>query len=107
MRQLQRVMYWYGISLLNTLMQAYFSCPPSLVPPGVLPYKKRRKMERGQDPLKAGFVRAPKRGGDIGEPLTEMEAAAEKTRRKAARKQGGSGAFTAKRNVRKHQHIRR
>lgn len=76
------------------------------VPAGALPHTKRRKMERGMDPLKAGvFVRAPKKGGDVGEPLTEMEAAAQeegrKLARKLAKKQGSAGKFVPKRNVRK------
>jgi hypothetical protein len=43
----------------------------------VLPLKKRRKMNAGRDPLKGGFLRAPKRG-DAMESLTEAEAAAAK-----------------------------
>jgi hypothetical protein len=77
---------------------------------GVLPRKKARKMERAMDPLKTGFVRAPKRGGDVGEPLTEAEKAAEEEGRKLARKlakkgggPGGAGKFAPKRNVRKHR----
>ncbi|BDA46069.1 ATP-dependent RNA helicase dbp9 [Coccomyxa sp. Obi] len=79
--------------------------------PGALPQKKKRKMERGKDPLKGGFVRAPKRGGDIGEPLTEMEKAAqeegEKLARKLAKKQGKAGTFVPKRNVRKAKIFRK
>ncbi|KAK9906356.1 hypothetical protein WJX75_000482 [Coccomyxa subellipsoidea] len=71
--------------------------------PGMLPLKKKRKMERGKDPLKGGFVRAPKRGGDVGEPLTEMEQAAQeegqKLARKLAKKQGKAGTFVPKRNI--------
>ena len=48
---------------------------------GVLPFKKRRKLESGQDPLKGGFVRAPRRG-DASEPLTEAELAASKIKLK-------------------------
>ena len=43
------------------------------------------------DPLKTGFVRAPKRGGDVGEPLTEAEQAAEEEGRKLARKLAKKG----------------
>lgn len=68
-------------------------------------------MERGKDPLKGGFVRAPKRGGDVGEPLTEMEQAAQeegqKLARKLAKKQGKAGTFVPKRNVRKAKNFRR
>jgi hypothetical protein len=57
------------------------------------------------DPLKSVFVRAPKKGGDVGEPLTEMEKAAQeegqRLARKLAKKQGGAGKFAPKRNVRK------
>ena len=65
-------------------------------------------MERAMDPLKTGFVRAPKRGGDVGEPLTEAEQAAEEEGRKLARKlakKGGAaaGKFMPKHNVRKHR----
>ena len=63
-------------------------------------------MERAMDPLKAGFVRAPRRGGDVGEPLTEAEQAAEEEGRRLARKlakKGGAGKFAPKRNVRKHR----
>ncbi len=78
---------------------------------GALPQSKKRKMERGKDPLKGGFVRAPKRGGDIGEPLTEMEKAAqeegEKLARKLAKKQGKAGTFVPKRNVRKAKNFRK
>lgn len=77
----------------------------------MLPRKKARKMERAMDPLKTGFVRAPKRGGDVGEPLTEAEQAAEEEGRKLARKlakkgggsSSGTGKFLPKRNVRKNQ----
>ncbi|KAK9802873.1 hypothetical protein WJX72_007990 [[Myrmecia] bisecta] len=72
-----------------------------LTPGWVLPAKKRRKMERGLDPLKVGFVRAPKKGGDIGEPLTEMEQAAIKAAPKNKKK--GGQVFTPKSNVRKHR----
>lgn len=78
---------------------------------GMLPLKKKRKMERGKDPLKGGFVRAPKRGADVGEPLTEMEQAAQeegqKLARKLAKKQGKAGTFVPKRNVRKAKNFRR
>lgn len=40
-------------------------------------------MDAGRDPLKGGFVRAPKRG-DAAEPLTEAEAAAAKTKVKVS-----------------------
>lgn len=43
--------------------------------PAALPHKKRQKMDAGRDPLKGGFVRAPKRGDAS---LTEAEAAAAK-----------------------------
>lgn len=68
---------------------------------GTLPMKKRRKLERGLDPLKGGFVRAPKRGDS--EPLTAAEAAAEEAGRKAARKAAKKAgpAPLPKRNVRK------
>ena len=68
---------------------------------GTLPVKKRRKLERGLDPLKGGFVRAPKRGDN--EPLTAAEAAAEEAGRKAARKAAKKAgpAPLPKRNVRK------
>jgi hypothetical protein len=68
---------------------------------GALPALKRRKLERGVDPLKGGFVRAPKRGGN--EPLTAAEAAADEAGRKAARKAAKKAgpAMLLKRNVRK------
>ena len=68
---------------------------------GALPALKRRKLERGADPLKGGFVRAPKRGGN--EPLTAAEAAAEEAGRKAARKAARKAgpATLLKRNERK------
>jgi len=44
---------------------------------GAMPYRKRRKQEAGMDPLKGGFVRAPRRG-DANEPLTPAEEAAAK-----------------------------
>lgn len=68
-------------------------------------------MERGKDPLKGTFVRAPKKGGDVGEPLTEMEQKAheegEKLAKKLAKKQGKAGSFVPKRNVRKAKNFRR
>ena len=53
------------------------------------------------DPLKGGFLRAPKRGGN--EQLTEAEAAAQEVARKAARKAAKKAgpAMLLKRNVRK------
>ena len=80
----------------------------------MLPRKRARKMERAMDPLKTGFVRAPKRGGDVGEPLTEAEQAAEEEGRKLARKlakkggpAGAGGKFLPKRNVRKNRRSKR
>ena len=68
----------------------------------MLPYKQRQKSDKAADPLKGVFMRAPKKGGDVGEPLTEMEAKAQEEgsslAKKLAKKQGG--AFVAKRNVR-------
>ena len=68
----------------------------------MLPYKQRQKSDKAADPLKGVFMRAPKKGGDVGEPLTEMEAKAQeegsRLAKKLAKKQGG--AFIAKRNVR-------
>lgn len=64
--------------------------------------KKRKIHNRGVDPIKGGFLRAPKRG-DKGGALTEMEIKAEKEGKKDAKKfaksQGKS--FVPKRNVRK------
>ena len=54
-------------------------------------------------------MRAPKKGGDVGEPLTGMEAKAQeegaKLAKKLAKKQGG--AFVPKRNVRTAKNFRR
>ena len=77
---------------------------------GTLPYKQRQKSNKTADPLKGGvFMRAPKKGGDVGEPLTELEAKAQeegaKLAKKLAKKQGG--AFVPKRNVRTAKNFRR
>ncbi len=77
---------------------------------GTLPYKQRQKSSKTADPLKGGvFMRAPKKGGDVGEPLTEVEAKAQeegaKLAKKLAKKQGG--AFVPKRNVRTAKNFRR
>ena len=76
---------------------------------GALPLKQRLKSEKATDPLKGVFMRAPRKGGDIGEPLTEMEATAQaegaKLAKKLAKKQGG--AFVPKRNVRSAKNFRK
>ena len=76
---------------------------------GALPHKQREKSDKATDPLKSVFMRAPKKGGDVGEPLTGMEAKAQeegaKLARKLAKKQGG--AFVPKRNVRTANNFRR
>ena len=76
---------------------------------GALPLKQRQKSEKTADPLKGVFMRAPRKGGDIGEPLTEMEAKAQvegaKLAKKLAKKQGG--AFVPKRNVRSAKNFRK
>ena len=69
---------------------------------GVLSIKKRKKHNKGVDPIKGGFMKAPRRGDK--EPLTEMEQDAEKLGKKLAKKQkklAGSQSFVLKRNVRK------
>jgi len=71
---------------------------------GVLSGKKRKKHNSGVDPIKGGFMRAPKRGDN--EPLTQMEQDAEKYGRKLAKKEAkkaGSQAYLPKKNVRKHR----
>jgi hypothetical protein len=70
----------------------------------VLSGKKRKKHNSGVDPIKGGFMRAPKRGDN--EPLTEMEQKAEKCGRKLAKKEakkGNSQSHVPKKNVRKHR----
>lgn len=70
---------------------------------GILSPQKRRKLKRAVDPIKGGFIKAPKRGSHS-EPLTDMELKAEKYGAKLAkkeRKKAGSTAFVPKRNVRK------
>lgn len=70
---------------------------------GVLSVKKRRKLKKGTDPIKGGFIKAPKRG-DAGEELTEMEIKAEAYGKKVARKQAKEAKkleYKPKRNVRK------
>ena len=60
------------------------------------------KHNRGVDPIKGGFMKAPRRGNK--EPLTEMEEDAEKLGKKLAkkhRKNELSQSFVPKRNVRK------
>ena len=69
---------------------------------GVLSTKKRKQHNRGVDPIKGGFMKAPKHGNK--EPLTEMEENAEKLGKKLAkknRKMEKSQGFVPKRNVRK------
>ena len=69
---------------------------------GVLSSKKRKKHNRGVDPIRGGFMKAPKRGHK--EPLTEMEENAERVGKKLAKKQKKmehSQSFVPKRNVRK------
>ena len=65
--------------------------------------KKRRKQNKGVDPIKGGFVRAPKRGTGS-EQLTEMEQKAEKYGKKVAKKEAKKARqleYIPKRNVRK------
>ena len=63
--------------------------------------KKRKIHNRGVDPIKGGFLKAPKRGGK--DDLTTMELRAEKDGKKAAKKHAKSQGkpFLLKRNVRK------
>ena len=69
---------------------------------GVLSTTKRRKHNKSVDPIKGGFMKAPRRGDN--EPLTEMEQKAEEIGKRMAKKQrklDHSQSFVPKRNVRK------
>ena len=70
---------------------------------GRLALSKQRKRNNGIDPIKGGFLSAPKRG-DASEPLTDMELKAEKYGKKLEkkeRKKQGASSFVPKSNVRK------
>ncbi|KAL4858273.1 DEAD-box ATP-dependent RNA helicase 16 [Chlorella vulgaris] len=69
---------------------------------GVLPARKRRKTE-GLDPVKGGFVRAPRKGGEANEEPTELEKSAEQWGKKHRPKKvmGKGDQFKPKQNVRK------
>jgi len=81
----------------------------ALMHAGALPYKQRQKSDKAADPLKGVFMRAPKKGGDVGEPLTEIESKAQvegaRLAKKLAKRQGG--AFVPKRNVRSAKNFRK
>ena len=56
---------------------------------GTLSAKKRARLDAGMDPLKTGgFVRAPRKGGEVDEQLTEMEV-------RAALRSAGQGVATS------------
>lgn len=90
-----------GLSCMMALYPNKFASLPCIAG-GILSTKKRKKHNKGVDPIKGGFMKAPKRGDK--EPLTEMEQKAEDLSRKIANKQRKAERgqnFVPKRNVRK------